>query len=107
MEANDFICGHKLTKKSFSTLPAGVFLVSNCYERIGPNTSTPVFYEYTDPPEGRQAQWERIKAAGADQRLCYVYESSEAFKEAVEYKTSRDENYPTIVVCKVDKKSSF
>jgi len=104
MEAKDFICRHKLTKKFFSTLPPGVYLVSNCYKRVGPNTSTPVFYEYIEPPEGRKTQWERIKTAGADQRLCDVYRSSEAFKKDLEYKTARCGNYPQIVVCEVDKK---
>lgn len=104
MEAKDFICRHKLTKKFFSTLPAGVYLVSNCYKRVGPNTSTPVFYEYVEPPEARKTQWERIKTTGADQRLCDVYRSSEAFKKDVEYKTARYGNYPQIVVCEVDKK---
>ena len=104
MEVKGFICNHKLTKKFFSTLPPGVYLVSNCYEQIGPNTFTPAFYEYTELPEGRKAQWERIKAAGADQRICDVYKSLEAFKKNAEYKTARDENYPQIVVCEVDKK---
>ena len=91
-------------KKVFLALPPNVYLVSNCYKRVGPNTSTPVFYEYVEPLEKRKTQWERIKAAGADQRLCDVYRSSEAFKKDVEYKTARYENYPQIVVCEVDKK---
>ena len=104
MEAKDFICRHRLTKKFFSTLPPGVYIVSNCYRRVGPNTSTPAFHEYTEPPRGRKAQWERIKTAGADQRLCDVYRSSEAFKKDVEYKTVRYNNYPRMVICEVDKK---
>ena len=102
METNGFICRGKLTKKFFSTLPVGVFLVSNCYEKLSPKKSTPLFYEYTESPEGRKTQWERIKTVGADQRLCDVFESSEAFKKDVECKTARNENYPVIVVCEMD-----
>ncbi len=104
MEARDFIDRHKLTRKYLLGLPTGVYLVSNCYRRVGPNKSTPIFYEYVEQPEKRRFQWERIKAAGADQRLCDVYKSSEEFKKAVEFETAFYGGYPGIIICEVDEK---
>ena len=95
---------HKLTKKFFLGLPSGVYLVSNCYKKVAPNISTPIFHEYTEQPTKRISQWERIKTVGADQRLCDVYQSSEEFKKAVEYKTVAYGNYPKIVIFEVEEK---
>ena len=99
----DPIDRHELTKKYFWGLTTGVYIVSNCFRRVGPGKSTPVFYEYVEQPEKREAQWDRIKSAGADQRLCDVYRSSEEFKRAVEFKTAVYKNYPGIIICEVDK----
>jgi tripartite-type tricarboxylate transporter receptor subunit TctC len=104
MKSQDLIDRHKLTRKYFLGLPTGVYLVSNCYKRVAPNKSTPIFYEYVEQLAQRISQWERVKAAGADQRLCDVYRSSEEFKKAVEYKTAAYGNYPGIVIFEVDKK---
>jgi hypothetical protein len=99
MDATD--C-HKLTKKYFWSLPPGVYIVSNCYSSVGPGKSTPVFYEYVEQPDKRKVQWERIKTAGADQRFCDVYQSSEEFKRAIEFKTAVCKKYPGIIICEVD-----
>jgi hypothetical protein len=93
---------HKLTKKYFWSLPSGVYIVSNCYRSVGLGKSTPVFYEYVEQPEKREAQWNRIKNTGANQRLCDVYQSSEEFKRAVEFRTEDCKNYPGIVICEID-----
>lgn len=95
---------HKLTNKYLLGLPTGVYLVSNCYKKVAPNTSTPIFYEYTEQPAKRISQWERIKTVGADQGLCDVYQSSEEFKKAVEYKTVTYGHYPGIIIFEVDEK---
>ena len=80
MEKSDFPIRRKLTKKLLMRLPAGVFLVSNCYTPIGYRKVAPVFYEKVRPLDDREDQWQRIKAAGANGRICAVYWDIEDYK---------------------------
>jgi hypothetical protein len=59
-----------LTKRFLLTLPEGVFLVSNIMDAPG----QPVFAETVRPFSHRQAQWRAILKAGADHRLCHIFE---------------------------------
>lgn len=59
----------KLTRKMFSQLPLGVFLASNLMR----SRTESVFAEYVRGASERENQWQRIKARGCDQRLCYVF----------------------------------
>ena len=97
---------HKLTKKFFASLPAGVYVVSNCYDTLGPGRATPVFNEYVVPEEERKSQWDRIKAACADQRLCDVYRSVEDCKRVVQSRTAQSPGYPSILIFERDKNAS-
>jgi hypothetical protein len=99
MDQNEPLGSHTLTKKFFMSLPAGVYLVSNCYETLGPGLATPAFSEYVAQEEGRKAQWGRIKAVCVDQRLCDVYRSSEDHKGALQSRTAQSLRYPSILIC--------
>ena len=58
-------------------LPSGVYLMSNV---AGPDRN-PVFGEYVLSPQSeREKQWDRIKQAGAHNRLCRLFNKEcEAF----------------------------
>ncbi len=73
---------NKLTKQFLMEQPAGRYIVSNCYKRVSSNKYKPVFQEQVTALEQRHAQWERIKAARADGRLCFVYPSMEDYGES-------------------------
>jgi hypothetical protein len=103
MNENQPLGSHKLTKKFFMSLPAGVYVVSNCYDTLGPGHATPVFNEYVAPQEERKSQWDRIKAAYADQRLCDVYCSAEDYKKVVQSRTTQSPGYPSILITERDK----
>ena len=67
----------QLSKSFFMSIPEGLFLVSNVfYDR-----HTPLFTGYVVAPDKREAQWQRIKEAKADQRKCHVFPSKKDFKE--------------------------
>ena len=99
MNENQPLECRKLTKKFFMSLPAGVYLVSNCYDTLGPSRATPVFNEYVVHCQERSAQWDRIKAVGADQRLCDVYRSAEDYKEVVQLRAAQSPGYPSVIIC--------
>ena len=80
MEDNGTLCRPKLSKKILMELPTGVYIVSNCYKRIRPDKYVPAIEEEVVPFEQREAQWERIKAARANHRLCFVYTSFEDYE---------------------------
>jgi hypothetical protein len=62
----------KLTKKFLMGLPSGVYLMSNI---VGSNRDS-VFREYMlSPSSEREKQWQRIKLAGADSRLCRLFKT--------------------------------
>ena len=106
MNENQPLGCHKLTKKFFMSLPARVYVVSNCYDTLGPGRATPVFNEYVAPQEERKSQWDRIKAAYADQRLCDVYCSAEDYKKVVQSRTAQSSGYPSILISERDKNAS-
>ena len=65
----------RLTKKYLLSLAAGSFLVSNLIAN-----SESVFAETVAcSVPGCLAQWGRIVNVGANQRLCYVYESEQKY----------------------------
>lgn len=92
----------KLTKTLLRRLPAGVFLVSNCYHPMGPNTVTPVFAESVAPLDDRDEQWQRIKDAGADGRTCEVHKDPESYKLQQQAATQSSNRYPSVVLIEVD-----
>jgi len=60
----------RLTKKVYFAAPAGCFMVSN----LMTDRFASVFAERVLAlPHERCAQWARIVAAGADQRLCRIF----------------------------------
>lgn len=73
----------KLSKKVFMELPTGTYLVSNCYKPIGLNRLAPAFTETVAPPAEREVQWRRIRDAGTDHRLCFIYRSLEDYELSV------------------------
>jgi len=78
---NAFITRTKLTKKFFIELPESVYVVSNCYKKVGHNKIVPAFEESVESHEEREAQWGRIKSAHANHRLCFVYTSFEDYEK--------------------------
>lgn len=69
--------GARLSRKRFQTIPAGLYLVSNCCNRF----MEPVFAETVSSADERDVQWQRIVAARADQRLCRVFHSEAHFRK--------------------------
>jgi hypothetical protein len=69
----------KLTKGFLMSLPAGVYLVSNCF--ADPQNS--IFAEHVAPLSERGAQWVRIRASHADQRNCHVFKDEMQFRNWV------------------------
>lgn len=74
------IAREKLTKEFLLTLLKGYYVVSNCYRSVGENKMVPRFQELVSAPQKRIAQWQRVKNAGADGRLCFVYASPDAYQ---------------------------
>jgi len=62
----------KLTKTLLLKLPAGHYLTSNCMT----TRFQPIFAQTIRPAAERAAQWREIVTAGANGRLCYVYETA-------------------------------
>jgi hypothetical protein len=83
-------------------LPAGFFLVSNCYHPIGSNAVTPVFAERIAPLDDRDEQWQRIKDAGADSRTCEVHKDPESYKLQQQTATQDSNGYPSVVLIEID-----
>ena len=63
----------KLTRRFLSSLPHGLFLVSNAYDMTDSGDYVPCFAEHVLPAPERDAQWQRIKAAHADGRQCHLF----------------------------------
>jgi len=62
----------KLTKKFFMGLPSGIYLMSNL---VGQDRDS-VFREYVlSPLSEREKQWQKIKLAGVDSRLCRLFKT--------------------------------
>ena len=100
----NFPINQKLTKKFLMQLPSGTFLVSNCFRRLGPETLTPVFYENVLPLDDREAQWQRIKACGANHRLCHVYKDSEQYKQIRQFQSMLSKRGSKIVIIELGDK---
>ena len=92
----------KLTKTFLMRLPVGAFLASNCYHPMGPNTVSPVFAERVTPLDDREAQWQKIKNAGANGRTCEVHETPESYKRQQQVATQSSNRYPSVVLIEVD-----
>ena len=67
----------KLTKRLLMDQREGVYIASNQYIPVNPGPAVPTFEGHVARPDDREAQWERIKAAGANGRMCNVYEDPE------------------------------
>ena len=67
----------KLTKAFLFSLPENVRIVSNTYKPTIGGFCMPCFDEIVESSKTeRQAQWERIKAAGTNGRLCNIFDSA-------------------------------
>ena len=102
MKEESYLGLHKLSKRFFMSLPAGIYLVSNCHEMIEPGRYRPCFNESIVPPAEREAQWIRIKAAHADHRLCCVYRNSEDHKRSLQESTKAG-GFPSFVIVEREK----
>ena len=71
----------KLTKQFLMAQKAGTYIVSNCYNMIGPEEHVPCFAEPVADLWDREAQWARVKASYADGRLCMVFQGSDDHNE--------------------------
>ncbi len=65
----------RLTKSLLMTQRAGTYLVVTCGGSPGPHV--PRFDERLGPLDARLAQWERVKASGADGAICRVREAED------------------------------
>jgi hypothetical protein len=63
----------RLTRKFFMNLPEGVYLVSG----VGYAPGVPVFGETVLPVAEREAQWQRIREARVNGRLCDVFRTQQ------------------------------
>jgi hypothetical protein len=62
----------KLTKKFLMGLPSGIYLMSNL---VAPDGDS-VFRAYVlSPASEREKQWQMMKLAGADNRLCRLFKN--------------------------------
>lgn len=97
-EEHIYNCHHTLTKKCLMSLPTETYLVSKPCKMIQPDLYTPSFSEYVVSFEERNAQWERIRAAGADNGLCTAYHSIEECRQYLEGLTERLKKYGRFVL---------
>ncbi len=71
----------RLTKKFLMAAQAGGYLVSNLSHSTA-SGHAPIFAEVlAESAEARLQQWEQIKAVEADDRLCYLHKSQDAYKQ--------------------------
>lgn len=63
----------RLSKTCFMDLLEGLFLISNQLN----DQHLPVFYDFIAPKGLRGEQWKRIVLSCADNRMCYVFRSSD------------------------------
>ena len=66
----------KLSKTYLFSLPENVRIVSNTYKPTIGGFLTPCFDEIVESTTERHAQWERIKAACVNGRLCNIFDSA-------------------------------
>ena len=67
----------KLSKKFLMALGEGLFLVSNVHH----TPLQPIFAETVAAANMREAQWRRIAEFGANNRLCYVFNTKEDYQK--------------------------
>ena len=65
----------RLTRAFLCSLPAGVYLVSNCIGRDG----QPVYRAVVVAKEHRHRQWRMIKMARTNGRLCRLFQSVDSY----------------------------
>ena len=75
----------KLIKRFLLGLDEGLYLVSGVCDGTTRETATPAFVETVAPPEEREAQWQRIKAAFVDGRQCDLFEGPQHHSEWKRY----------------------
>ncbi len=63
----------KLTKQFLLSLEMGLYIVSNVHDQVESGRHVPCFREEVMIAEARDEQWERIKSAHANGRLCDVF----------------------------------
>lgn len=68
----------KLNKKNYMKIEDGVFLSSNA---TFDSPAKPVFAEKVVPSSKRDEQWQRIKEASADQKLCMIFKNKHDFNK--------------------------
>src|SRR5216684_4322057 len=61
----------KLTKKFLFSLTEGLYIASGCIKAPGQS----IFADVVAPASERPTQWQSIVAAGADNRLCLIFEA--------------------------------
>jgi hypothetical protein len=67
----------KLTKKFLTELPTNSYLVSN----LGYNKYTPIYENRVVAISKRENQWNEIKQASANNRLCYAFRNKSDYKK--------------------------
>jgi len=68
----------KLNKKNYMKIEDGVFLLSNA---TLDSPAKPVFAEKVVPSSKRDEQWQRIKEASADQKLCMIFKNKHDYNK--------------------------
>jgi len=79
---NHSIKARKLTKQYLMSRRAGSYLVGN----ICDHHCSPEFAELVTPKSERREQWERIKAARANGRLCGLFRDQRTFERQAKRK---------------------
>jgi hypothetical protein len=67
----------KLTKKFLTELPTNSYLVSNVFS----NRDTPIYENRVVAVSKRENQWNEIKQASANNRLCYAFRNKADYKK--------------------------
>lgn len=83
----------KLSKRLLTEATTGHWIVSNCISEFNDFC----FYEAVKPTVERDEQWNRIKAARADQRICNIFETKE---ECDEWMKEQIESYKRMMLGK-------
>jgi hypothetical protein len=79
----------KLTKKFFFSVPERVYLASNLGEAPG----QPIFAGVVKPLSEREAQWKRILAVKAHNRLCNIFNNAKEYMQySLDVRYSRTRN---------------
>nr|WP_321258887.1 hypothetical protein [uncultured Pseudodesulfovibrio sp.] len=71
----------KLTKKLLLSLRTGNILSSNIYDRNSDDSYQSATLDIVPDHSDREALWQEIKRKKTNGRLCYIYDSNEAYEE--------------------------